>query len=425
MRVKKITAIIGLQWGDEGKGKVVDFLAEEYDVVVRFQGGANAGHTVVIGDKPHIFHLIPSGLLRRGKEGLIGAGVVVDPEILIEEIEMIEKISGPLEGRLFIDGRAPVVMPYHKLEDRWEEELRGGIGTTKRGIGQAYRDHYARFGIRIGDLLNAEMRRRVLKKSLEFNNQILASRYGKPPLDFSELDEKLEKFSEILSPYITDGVEYLKKKIEAGKSILFEGAQGSLLDITFGTYPYVTSSHPLSGGVPTGAGIPPNLIGNVVGITKSYTTRVGRGPFPTEMLDEEAETIRKRGNEYGATTGRPRRCGWLDLVALKYTTYLNGVTSIVMTKLDVLSGLEKVKVAIKYELHGRETDVFPYSSDELVKVRPIYRTFNGWELDESVSDKDSLPENARSFIDFVEEYLGIPIIYVSVGPEREKIIKYR
>jgi len=391
------TAIVGLQWGDEGKGKVVDFLSKDFYAVVRFQGGANAGHTVYLEEKPYVFHLLPSGLLRKDVKGVIGAGVLIDPDVLLDEIAWVEEKLGPLKGRFFIDGRAHVVLPHHKEEDRWEEEGRGGIGTTKRGIGPAYRDLYARFGIRLIELLG-KSKLKALDRVITFNNQILGGRYGKPPISKETVISRLEKFIEVISPYVTNVPYFLSKWDKEGKEILLEGAQGALLDIFYGTYPFVTSSHTISGGGSVGAGIPPQRIKRVIGVSKAYTTRVGGGPFPTELKDERGEWIRKKGNEYGATTGRPRRCGWLDLVALKYTTLLNGVTEVVITKLDVLSGLEKLKVAVSYGLNGKKTEEFPMEAIELGKVIPEYVELEGWNEEDI---KDRIEGNALKYIRFV------------------------
>lgn len=416
------TAVIGLQWGDEGKGKVVDHLAGRFDWVVRFQGGANAGHTVRIGDREHIFHLLPSGLLRKGKRGAIGAGVVLDPEVLLEEIAQVEALSEPLQGRLFIDYRTALVLPFHKFEDTWEESLKGGVGSTRRGIGPAYRDRYARIALRVGDLEHENWLAERLRESLDFNNEILAARYGKPPLDLKEIYLSLQRFAQAVRPYLADVPVLLQEAGRKGERVLLEGAQGTFLDIFYGTYPYVTSSHTVAGGAAIGAGIPPHQIREVIGVSKAYTTRVGRGPFPTELKDEMGQYLRKQGGEFGATTGRPRRCGWLDLPLLRYAALLNGATGIVITKLDVLSGLDRVKVAVAYELDGQRLEHPPAQTPLLYHVRPIYEEFLGWDPFPPPRRFEDLPQAAQTYLRFIEEALGVPVIGVSYGKEREELI---
>ncbi len=412
------TVVIGLQWGDEGKGKVIDYLSRDFYAVVRFQGGANAGHTVYLDGEAFVFHLLPTGLLRKDKRGVIGAGVLIDPAVMMEEIEWITERTGPLKGRFFIDGRTHIVLPHHREEDQWEEELKGGIGTTKRGIGPAYRDLYARFGVRLVDLLGNDFEKR-LDRVIDFNNQILGGRYGKPPILKRSVLKTVVPFVEVVREFV-ENVPYLLERWDSeGKNMLLEGAQGTLLDIFFGTYPFVTSSHTVSGGASVGAGIPPQKLGRAIGVMKAYTTRVGGGPFPTELRDDVGKRIRKVGNEFGATTGRARRCGWLDLVAAKYSVMLNGVEEVVLTKLDVLSGLSKVKVAVSYRIDGIQTDRFPMDPSILYKVEPIYEELDGW----SNSDVEGkIKGNALKYIKFVEEFLGVDVSYVSVGKEREEMI---
>ncbi len=417
-----VTAVVGLQWGDEGKGKVVDFLAEEFDIIVRFQGGNNAGHTVIVDGEEFIFHLIPSGILREGKVGVIGAGVVVDIETLVNEMNLIREKTGNVEGRLLIDGRAHITLPYHKDEDSLEETKGKGIGTTKRGIGPTYRDKYWRIGLRMMDLLNIESARDRIEKALLYNNHLLKIFGGKKEYSFKNITELLETWREKIGNFVGDAALFLNNSITSGKKILLEGAQGTFLDVSFGTYPYVTSSHTISGGATIGAGIPPTKIGRIIGISKAYTTRVGKGPFPTELKDDLGDHLRERGGEYGATTGRPRRCGWLDLVMLRYSVMINGVTEVVITKLDVLDGLPEVKVATSYRLpDGSVVKDMPLS---LEGVEPIYETLPGWERTGGIRRKEDLPVNARAYIEFIEDFLGVNVSFVSVGKERSEILRF-
>ncbi len=401
--MSKVSIIVGLQWGDEGKGKIADFLSGDYDIIARFQGGANAGHTVKVGGKEYIFHQVPSGLLRGGKVGVLGAGMVIDIIALVEELMQLEGV----DYDLIIDERAHLVLPYHRIQDARQEESGRGVGSTRKGISQAYRDKYARFGIRAGSLLDERVLKEELRRSYEFN-----ARYFTVNLDFEELYDILLAESREVGNFIGDAVSYLKDAVEGGKRVLMEGAQGTLLDIDFGTYPYVTSSHTISGGALVGLGFPCKRVDEVIGVFKAYTTRVGKGPFPTELVDETGNQIREKGGEYGATTGRPRRVGWLDLVALRYSVWINGVDYLVMTKLDVLFGFPEIKVAVGYRLHGMEIDWFPASSHRLAHVEPVYRTFSGFD------DLDG----AREFISFIEEYLGVPVKIISYGMDRDKTI---
>ncbi|MDP3829746.1 MAG: adenylosuccinate synthase, partial [Ignavibacteriaceae bacterium] len=345
----QITILVGSQWGDEGKGKIVDLLSENFPIVARYQGGANAGHTVEIGDDKYILHLIPSGILRKDVICVIGSGVVIDPIALLEEIELLEKNNISVKGRLFISHNAHLIMPYHKLLDSINESGKNKIGTTGRGIGPCYIDKYARKGIRINDLLNRELLAQKIRMNLDEKNLLLKNIYGKDELNVEEIIEQYEAFDKAIDPYIKDVPAFLNNAISEGKSILLEGAQGALLDVDFGTYPFVTSSNPTSGGACTGTGIPPNKITNVIGIVKAYTTRVGEGPFPTELLDATGEKLRKVGSEFGATTGRPRRCGWFDAPLVKYSQMVNGIDSVAITKLDVLDHFEEIQVCTAYE----------------------------------------------------------------------------
>jgi len=414
--------VIGLQWGDEAKGRFVDYISENYDVIVRFQGGANAGHTVIVQDKKYIFHLLPSGLIRKDKIGIIGAGVLIDPDILLEEISFIEKELGPLEGRFFIDERANIVLPYHKEEDFLEESSKKGVGSTRKGIAYAYRDLYMRMGIRLSDLKDVNWLSDRLKTATEFNNQIIGARYGHVPFDWKVMRDELLIFFGQIRPYVADTVALFHSYLEENKKILFEGAQGTMLDIFFGTYPFVTSSHTISSGAPVGSGIPPTCIGKIYGVFKAYTTRVGKGPFPTELTGEEGKYIREKGNEYGATTGRPRRCGWLDLPVLRYSAFVNGVTDLVMTKLDVLSGLEKIKVAVHYKLDGKKLRFPPTSILDYERLEPHYIEMEGFELEGNERSFQELSENAKKYVNFIEDELKIPVKYISVGPRRDQLI---
>ncbi len=417
-----VTAVVGLQWGDEGKGKVVDFLAEKYDIIVRFQGGNNAGHTVIVGGEEFIFHLIPSGILRENKIGVIGAGVVVDIDNLISEINLIKEKTGSIDGRLLIDGRAHITLPYHKDEDSLEETRGKGIGTTKRGIGPTYRDKYWRIGLRLMDVLDPESAEERIEKALLYNNHLLRIFGGNKEYSRNEVLNLLKLWKQQIGDYIGDAALFLNNSIKEGKNILLEGAQGTFLDVSFGTYPFVTSSHTISGGATIGTGIAPSKIENIIGISKAYTTRVGKGPFPTELTDELGDRLREKGGEYGATTGRPRRCGWLDLVMLKYSVMINGVSEVVITKLDVLDGLTEVKVATSYKLpDGSVVTDMPLNLDG---VEPIYTILPGWDKTGGIRRREDLPSNARSYIEFIENFLGVKVSYVSVGKERSEILKF-
>lgn len=418
-----ITVVVGLQWGDEGKGKVIDYLSDQYDIVVRFQGGANAGHTVYYQNQSLIFHLLPSGLHHENKIGVIGPGVVLDPDQILHELQHIEKITGSVRERILIDPRCPVVLPVHKAIDGWEEELKGGFGTTKKGIGPTYRDHYTRIGLRVADTLNPDLLKTRLKLTLEFNNQILGARYGKPPFLFDDVYPKLLEWGKNIKPMVHDTHKFLIEQFNTHKSILFEGAQGALLDIFFGTYPYVTSSHTLSSGALIGLGIPPQYVDQIIGVAKAYTTRVGKGPFPTEIHDETAKRLREQGNEYGATTGRPRRCGWLDLVLLKYAISLNGVTCIALTKVDVLSGFQSVKVATEYKLGSKKLKYPPPNTSDLDHVEPVYQEFPGWSEITQPHSIDDLPNELKRYIRFIEDYTKTKIGYISYGKQTSEIIE--
>jgi adenylosuccinate synthase len=418
--------VIGAQWGDEGKGKIVDLLSSESDFVVRFQGGANAGHTLKFDDKKVVLHLIPSGIFNGDADCVIGNGVVIDPVALVEEIKGVQEMGFSLEGRFFISQTAHVILPYHKLLDQLKEKRRGGdaIGTTGRGIGPAYVSKVSRIGIRMIDLLDRETLRSKIDQNLTDINFALENLYKEPLLSTEDLMNELEDAIQTLEPFICNTTNLLHEGINEGKNILLEGAQGTLLDVDHGTYPYVTSSSPTSGGACIGSGIPPTALDKVMGITKAYCTRVGNGPFPTELLGETGEELRKKGAEFGATTGRPRRCGWLDLVALKYVVQINGMNELTLTKMDVMDGFEEIKVCTSYKIDGKETKVFPLSLDEIEKVEPVYTTLPGWKNSiEGITDWNKLPSTAQSYIRFVEDYLGVKFTIISTGPKRNETIR--
>jgi adenylosuccinate synthase len=415
------TVLVGSQWGDEGKGKIVDILSEKYKIVARYQGGANAGHTVIIGDKQYILHLIPSGILRDDVICVIGNGVVIDPSALLEEIEILEKNGINVEGRLYISHNAHLIMPYHKLLDSISESGEQKIGTTGRGIGPCYIDKFARKGIRIVDLLDRAELEKKIRANLKEKNELLKKVYEHEGLDVDSIVKDYLEFDKAIDKYIKDVPAFLNQALNEGKSVLLEGAQGTLLDIDHGTYPFVTSSSPTSGGACTGTGIPPTKIDSVIGIVKAYTTRVGNGPFPTELLSEEGEKLRKIGAEFGATTGRPRRCGWYDAFLVAYSQMVNGITSVAITKLDVLSGFEKINVCIGYELNGKRLKSYPSSVDQLSSVTPIYEELEGWNEDISnCLSYDELPAKTREYLDFIAKHSGIKIDIISVGPKRKQ-----
>lgn len=419
--------VLGAQWGDEGKGKMTDYLAEEADVVVRFQGGNNAGHTVEVGDKQYKLHLIPSGILYDEKVNVIGNGVVVDPKALFEEISYLEGEGVKVTSdKLIISDRAHLIMPYHRVLDKLKEQARGknDIGTTGKGIGPCYTDKIERSGIRVCDLMHAEVFEEKLRENLAIKNAIITKVYNGEALDVEAILKEYKEYAEKIKPFVRETSVEVYNAIKANKNVLFEGAQGMLLDIDYGTYPYVTSSNTTAGGVCNGIGVGPTLIDSAVGIAKAYTTRVGKGPFPTELLDETGEWIREKGHEYGVTTGRSRRCGWLDLVILKTTARVCGLTSLAVTKIDTLAGLDKIKVCTGYKFDGQEIDYFPASLEDLAKCEPVYEEFEGWGTE--VADARSyeeLPDNAKKYLKGIEEFTGTKIAYVSVGPKRDQTIK--
>jgi len=418
--------IVGMQWGDEGKGKVVDYVSRYADVVVRHNGGNNAGHTLTVGGKQTILHLIPSGILHPGKTCIIGNGTVLDPAVLLEEIDVVRAAGAELEGRLFISDTAHIIMPYHKLLDKAQETFRGKnrIGTTGRGIGPAYADKTERFGVRLGDLLDTELFKTKLADLLEYKNMILEKLFGEKPLEFDAVFSEYAAYAERLRPFAADVVPMVHNALKAGRQVLCEGAQGCMLDLDHGTFPYVTSSTTLSAGACSGIGLGPKDINGVIGIVKAYTTRVGEGPFPTELLNSAGEFLRERGREFGATTGRPRRCGWLDCVQLRRAAMVNGVTHLVLTKPDVLSELESIKICTAYEIDGETVSEFPGHISRLERVKPLYEEMPGWSEDISTClDWNQLPKPAQAYFKRIEELIGVPVAIVSVGPGREQTIE--
>lgn len=419
-----VQVIVGAQWGDEGKGKIVDLLGEEAGIVARYQGGANAGHTVIIGGERYVLHLIPSGIVRPNTTCVIGNGVVVDPVALLQEIELLSQKGVRADGRLFISDRAHVVMPYHRLLDQAKEAAaEQKIGTTGRGIGPAYVDKANRMGIRIVDLLDEKTLQVKITRNLQEKNAILSAVYGKAPLSVKTVMQEIFPFGGLFRQFIIDTSRYINKAIAAGGAILCEGAQGNLLDMDFGTYPYVTSSNASAGGVCTGLGIGPTKIDTVMGVVKAYTTRVGEGPFPTEDNGELGELMRALGHEYGATTGRPRRCGWFDAVIAVYAAQINGIDAWAITKLDVLDTFDEIKVCTGYLWRGERVDGFPSEIDVLAQCVPEYRTFPGWRQSTSNARRlEDLPTEARAYLDAIVELTGIPYQIVSVGADREETI---
>ena len=425
--------VIGSQWGDEGKGKIVDFLANEADVVVRFQGGNNAGHSVKIGEELFALHLLPSGILRPSKMAVIGNGVVIDPKVLLKELDDLE--SRGMSGRnLRISDRANVIMPYHRLLDGAEERLKkhAKVGTTGRGIGPAYSDKTSRLGIRMCDLIDEELLDEKLKLLVPMK-QLLLNAYGDPSvLSVRDIKKEYAAYGKRLAEYVTDTGALLTKALEANKRVLFEGAQGSLLDIDHGTYPYVTSSQTVSGNAASGSGVSPLWLKNVFGVAKSYTTRVGEGPFPTELTDDTGKAIAEKGGEFGTTTGRPRRCGWLDLVVTRYSSALSGFTGLAMTKVDVLGGLDRLKICTHYTLDGKKVQTIRADLRQLQKCEPKYVTLPGWDdiepaRMEKVLSKgfSALPENMKKYVKRVEKEMGVPVVLLGLGRRRHEILDLR
>ncbi|MFA6074460.1 MAG: adenylosuccinate synthase [Negativicutes bacterium] len=419
-----VAVILGTQWGDEGKGKIVDYLAEKSDVVVRYQGGNNAGHTVITNGKEFKLHLLPSGILYENKVCVLGNGVVIDPPVLLKELRDI-KAKGIKVAELKISDRAHVIMPYHRLLDEVQEEALGKnkIGTTKRGVGPCYADKHNRVGIRIADLLEPELLREKIAANLETKNQYFEKIYNETGFETEAIYQEYLQYGEELRPYICDTIPYVNQAITTGKKVLLEGAQATLLDVDYGTYPYITSSHPTAGGACVGAGIGPTKIDKVVGVVKAYTTRVGEGPFPTELDDEVGQYIQYTGKEYGTTTGRPRRCGWLDMVMIKYAASVNGLAYLAITRLDILDELDEVKICTGYQCGDTVVTDFPASLEKLGTMVPILETLPGWEVPISdIRDYKKLPEKARKYVERIAELAGVPLAIVSVGPARDQTI---
>jgi len=417
--------ILGSQWGDEGKGKVVDLLSERFDIVARYQGGHNAGHTVFIGEKKFVLKLIPSGILRPGKLAVIGNGLVIDPAALLVEIDALESAGVPVASRLFIGNRAHVLFPAHRMMEKMSEGRsdRVSIGTTSRGIGPCYEDKTARRGIRIADLLNTAVFRAQYESVMQEKVTIAKALGIYSELDLRGIRDQYEAFAERMRPMVCDTAALLNRAIRDGKSVLFEGAQGTMLDIDHGTYPFVTSSSASAGGACTGTGVPPTRIDGVIGVSKAYITRVGGGPFPTEALDGVGDLIRKRGNEFGAVTGRPRRCGWFDAPLLRYTAEINGFDSMVVTKLDVLDEFEEIPVCVAYRRNGREIAEMPSTTAEIETIEPVYESVPGWKTSTFGMDTyEQLPAKAKDYLAFLESRMGVEVGCISTGPERNQTI---
>lgn len=417
--------VVGTQWGDEGKGKYIDRLAGDSDVVVRFSGGNNAGHTIVVDGEKYALHLIPSGILHKGKTCIIGNGVVIDPAVLIKEISELNERGISTDG-LMISDRAHIIMPYHRALDELQEKFRGdlSIGTTKRGIGPAYADKTERCGIRVCDLIDEELFGQRVRDNLKTKNPIIEKVYGGQKFDADEIISEYSEYAKVIKKYVADVNAYLFDAIDSGKNILFEGAQATFLDLDFGTYPYVTSSNPIAGGVCTGAGIGPKKIDEVYGVMKAYTTRVGAGPFPTEQDNEIGDRIRELGHEYGTTTGRPRRCGWLDAVMIRYAAKINGLTALAINHLDTIGKLDRIKLCTAYIKDGKEVSYVPASLKEVARCKPVYEEFEGWKEDISnIRKYEDLPENAKKYLKRIEEAVGVKVKFIGVGSQREQTIE--
>ena len=421
--------VVGAQWGDEGKGKMTDYLAESADVIVRFQGGNNAGHTVEVDEQQYKLHLIPSGILYKEKLNVIGNGVVVDPRALFKEIDYLKELGVDVTPeRLIVSDRAHIIMPYHIEIDKLSEKMKGShsIGTTFKGIGPCYTDKFERTGIRVCDLIDNKIFKEKLKRNLEIKNKYIKEVLNGEELNFEDIFNEYNNLSKRLEAFVRDTSVEIFNNIKNKKNVLFEGAQGMLLDIDYGTYPYVTSSNTTSCGVTSGVGIGLNLINEIIGIAKAYTTRVGKGPFPTELDDGIGDWIRQKGHEYGVTTGRSRRCGWLDAVILKNSARVNGLTSFTITKIDTLAGLDKVKLCVAYELDGERISYFPASLEKLARCKPIYEEFDGWgEEIEHIKNYKDIPENVKKYIRRIEELTETTVSIISVGPKRNQTIRIK
>ena len=425
-RFMPVAVVVGMQWGDEGKGKIIDMLAENVDIVARYQGGHNAGHTICFNEKQFVLHLIPSGIFHQNKLCVIGNGVVLDPRALVDEMRQLNEIGVDLEGRLVISDRANIIMPYHGSSDKGRESGGGfqKIGTTGRGIGPSYADKIARAGIRTCDLRDENYLKERLRANFQEKQKILKCLYGIELPEFNDVLDELMEYRETILKFIADTHIFLRDRISEGKSILCEGAQGTMLDVDHGTYPFVTSSNATSGGACTGLGIPPTNVDRVLGVIKAYTTRVGEGPFPTELSDEDGKRLGKVGHEFGATTGRPRRCGWFDAVVARYGVHLNGIDSLILTKIDVLDGFKTIRVCIGYKHKGKTCSDMPADPEILKDCEPVYTELDGWsESTAGVTDFDRLPDNAKRYIDKLSELVDTPFIMISTGPDREQTIQ--
>jgi adenylosuccinate synthase len=424
--VKKNLAVVGVQWGDEGKGKIVDILSEGYDCVARYQGGHNAGHTISVGNRRHVLHLIPSGIFQPDVKCIIGGGVVLDPQALIEESQVIrDSLSIELAGRLFVSNRCHLILPYHRvLEAAIEKQLgERRIGTTSRGIGPAYEDKMGRRGLRVCDLMSPDTLPEKIRAQVAEKNRYLEALKYPQSIDPEPICEHYARYGEQIRPFVVDTSVMLNDLIRSGKSVLFEGAQGTLLDVDHGTFPFVTSSSAAAGGVATGLGISPKLVQSVIGVSKAYTTRVGAGPFPTESLEQQGETLRSRGNEYGSTTGRPRRCGWFDGPAARYATMINALDSIVITKIDVLDAFDEIPFCTEYKYKGSVLKEFPADTAILAKVEPVYKTLRGWKTSlAGTKEWSRMPSVAQDYLKCLSDYLGIPVSMISTGPGRDETI---
>jgi adenylosuccinate synthase len=421
----KSAVIVGAQWGDEGKGKIVDVLSNNFDVVARYAGGHNAGHTVIINGKKFVLQLIPCGILRPGSLSVIGNGVVLDPFAFMKEVNALRATGVQVDGNLFVSNRAHVILPYHRMIELGAENAPGRvkIGTTSRGIGPTYEDKMARRGLRVADLLDKALLKTHIQNACREKNTIAHALFNSEPLDPDKMYEEYSAVADQVAPFVADTCLMVNKAIKNGKRVMFEGAQGTMLDIDHGTYPFVTSSSATSGGAVIGTGVPPTAISTVIGITKAYCTRVGEGPFPTEIHDALGEVIRKKGNEYGAVTGRPRRCGWVDLPLLRYSNMVNGTEWLVVTKLDVLDELAKIPVCVGYKIDGKETEEIPAQDSGFKKIEPIYREFDGWQTStEGITDHEKLPAKAQEYLRFIQKETSAKIAMVSTGPDRDQTV---